>query len=480
MPKKQNLLLLAFKGAIYIYLPVILLLYIIYSFIPGRDLVLGWERILIYSAIIGLWTINNYKSKAIETDFDNINDIKQSITNKRWKIIEQKEDSLLIKPTFDFPFRLFIDSSVMIKYSKEGILIEGPWYYVNNLTKDIKGIGNIWTKKSTELIGLFLIILLVSLPVLRDLGLFWEVNKIRHNNHIKNVEVIDIAPDRVIGNSVVNTNNYGFAVENDDYIFYIDDELSLVRVDKDFQNKKLLIEMPSRSIMRLNIAGDWIYYSSGETLNRISFDGSSNETIYKLGYLLNIYMKDNWIYFINFSDNSNVYKMDLNGGNLERFLMVNSSDIAIYGDRMIFSHLKDEKPYVESIGLDGSDRRLEFEDIAESLVIYGDYYYYIGENYRLYRRTMDKSTKPQILVDSEVSSYTIAGNEIFYSLHSSDVGYPGKGLYKIGLDGRENVQITNMEKVQGFAKVGNWLLFHSLDGQHLPRLNRMDLVTPNP
>lgn len=478
MIKKQNLLFLALKGAIYIYLPVILLLFIVYNFIFGRGLILSWDRISIYSAIIGVWTIKNYMYRTIEVDIEDFTDMEHSITKGRWKIIKKNENILLIKPAFDFPFRIFIDDTVIINYSDGKVFIEGSWYYVNNLIKDIKGKSSIWAKKITEITSLLLIILLVSLPVLDDLGLFWEINKIRHNSYVKNVELININPIKVSGNSVVNTSNYGFAVENDEYIFYVEDNLNLIRVDKDFQNKKFLIKKSNGSgIMRLNIAEDWIYYSSGETLNRISIDGSNNETIYKLSYPLSIYMKDNWIYFINFSDNFNVYKMDLNGRNLERFLKVNSLNIAIYDDRMIISHLKDENGYVESIGLDGSDRRLEFEDIAENLIKLGDYYYYIGKNYRFYRRAIDQSTESQILVDDKVSSYIIVGNKIFYSLHSDEVGYPGKGVYKIELDGTGNTLITNMERIEGFAKVGDWLLFNSSGTKSEPRLTRVNLLT---
>ncbi|MFA7412813.1 MAG: DUF5050 domain-containing protein, partial [Tissierellaceae bacterium] len=229
------------------------------------------------------------------------------------------------------------------------------------------------------------------------------------------------------------------------------------------------------NIMRLNLVEDWIYYSSGQTLNRISIDGNNDETIYKLGYPQNVYIKDNWIYFINFSDNSNIYKMDLNGRNLDRFLNVNASNMAIYDDRLIFSYREGENAYVESIGLDGSDRKIEFEDIAVDLVELGDYYYYIGEDYRLYRRDVEDSLDMQILVDDKVSSYIIANDKIYYSLQSDDVGYPGEGVYSVELDGSGVTPLTSMTKVGGFAKVGDWILFHSLDNGAESRLHRIHL-----
>lgn len=478
MSKNKNLFLLALKGIIYIYLPVILLLFIVYNFILERNLILPWDRMLIYLAIVGIWTMRNYIHKSIELDVKDFISLEQSIIKGRWKIVKRDENGFLVKPKFDFPFRLFIDDIVEINYSEGKALIQGPWFYVNNLMRDIKGKSSIWIKKSTGIAAFVLIILLVSISIFDDLGLYWEINKIRHNNHVKNVKVVEINPDKVLGNSIENTNNYGFAVESDEYIFYIRDHFNLIRATKDFQNKKYLIEKSGgTNIMRLNIAGGWIYYSSGETLNRISVDGRDNETIYKWSYLSDIHMKDNWIYFINYSDKFNVYKMDINGRNLERFLKVNTSDIAIYSDRMIFSHRIDGEGYVESIRLDGSDRRLEFEDIAENLIKWEDYYYYIGDRYKLYRRSVDENTGPQILVDDKVSSYIIVDNKIFYSLHSDDVGYPGKGVYKIELDGTGKTLIMDTDRVGGFAKVGEWLLFHSSDNQLSPILKRLNILT---
>ncbi|MCK9443473.1 MAG: DUF5050 domain-containing protein [Tissierellaceae bacterium] len=478
MIKRQNLLLLALKGIVYIYLPVIILIFIIYNLILGKGLILSWDRILIYSAIIGIWTIKNYINETRELDIKNFSDVEGIIIKGRWQIVEQSEKALSVKPKFDFLFRLFIDDTVKVKDSEGKLYVEGPRYYVNNLIREIKGTSNIWTKKATEITALVVVILLVLPPILDDTGAFWEIKKIRHNSHLKKVDIIDIDTDNVLGNSVANTNNYGFAVENEEYIIYVEENFNLVRADKNFENKKYLIEKSGGSnIMRLNLAEDWIYYSSGQTLNRISIDGNKDETIYKLGYPINIYIKDNWIYFINLSDNSNIYKMDLNGRNLNRFLEVNSSYMAIYDHRLIFSHRQGENAYVESIGLDGSDRKIEFEDIAVDLVKLGDYYYYIGEDYRLYRRDAEDSLDMQILVDDKVSSYIIANDKIYYSLQSDDVGYPGEGVYSVGLDGSGVTLLTSMTKVGGFAKVGDWILFHSSDNESELKLNRIHLMS---
>lgn len=320
---------------------------------------------------------------------------------------------------------------------------------------------------------------MVSIPVFNELGFLWEIKKNRHNSFVKNVQVIEIESGEIVRNSIENTNNYGFGVENEEYVFYVENHLNLIRANKDYQDKTYLIQKSGGTgISRLNIVGDWIFYASGENLNRIRIDGTDNEIIYKSGYLLDIHIKGKWIYFINLSDNFNVYRMDINGRNLERFLKIQASDIALYDDKLIFSHENDGKAYVESILYDGSERNVELEVVANDLIKLDGYYYFIGDGYKLYKSQVDGKAAPQLLVDDKVSSYIITDAGIFYSLHSEDVGYPGQDIYKIELDGSGNTLIIDTKEVEGFAKIGDWILFHSSDNDlKLKPVKRINIFT---
>ena len=481
MSKKQNFLTLAIKGVLFLYLPVIMLLYIIYEVIFKIDMIFPWYIIIIYAVMVGILTARNYAQKTIEQDVEDFSSVKSSIIKGRWKIIEQNENRLIVKPTFDFPQRLLIDDKVQIDYSDKKAIIIGPWYYANNIVKDINGrSSSIWKKRIASIVAFVLIIAMLSIPVLKELGFFSELQKNRHNSFVKNVPVIEIESKEIVGNSIENTNNYGYGVENEEYVFYVENHLNLIRANKDYQDKTYLIQKSGGTgINRLNIVGDWIFYSSGETFNRIRIDGTDNQIIYKLGYLLDIHIKDKWVYFINLSDNFNVYRMDINGRNLERFLKIRASDIALYDDKMIFSHQNDDKSYVESIGLDGSERNVELEVVANDLIKLDGYYYFIGDGYRLYKSQADGITAPQLLVDDKVSSYIITDNGIFYSLHSEDVGYPGQDIYKIDLEGNENALIIDTKEVEGFTKMGDWILFHSSDSDLKPEfiIKRLNIFT---
>ncbi|MDY0237029.1 MAG: DUF5050 domain-containing protein [Gudongella sp.] len=478
MKKIQNYIFLAIKGVVYIYLPAIVLLSIFYCFVLGRGFALSWNLLFFYPLIIAISIVSNYRKKTMEIGIEDFTQMEVYIEKASWEIVDKSEDGLLVKPTFDFPFRMIIEDTVSLKYIEKGVFLEGPRYYVDNMGKNLKGQSTLWTERFTKIGVGIIIVLLVLIPISDDLGVRWEINKYRHNKFVENVEVIDFESVEVLGNSIMNTNNYGLAVENEKYIFYIKDHFSLIRVDKDFNNEKVLIQRSGgNGLASLNIVGDWIYYTAGQELNRMSIDGSKNEIIYKSSYLQDVNMKNNWIYFINFLDEFNLYRMDLNGRDLEKFLDVYASDISIYDGRIIFSHIKDDKYYVESINLDGSHRRLEFEDKADNLIKLGEYYYYIGENYGLYRRDIDENIEQDLLVDGQVSSYALVNDKIFYSLFSEEEGYPGNGVYHVELDGSSNTSIMEMQRIEGFAVVGDWLLFNSENAQYESSLNKMNLIT---
>ncbi|NMA49227.1 MAG: DUF5050 domain-containing protein, partial [Tissierellia bacterium] len=421
----------------------------------------------------------SYTQKTIEQDVKDFESLKSSIDERRWEIVEQGENSLIVNPRFDFPFSLLIDDKVQIDYSDQKAIVSGPWYYAHNMVRDIDGRPSFWTKKAAKIVGLIIIIILLSIPVFDELGMPWKIKENRHKSFIENIQVIEIDSGDSPGNSVQNINNQGQGVENEDYIFYVERDLNLARTNKDYTNKIYLIEKSQGSnISRINLAGDWIFYTSGKDLNRIRIDGTNNQTIYKSGYALDIHYKDNYLYFINLADSHNVYKIDINGRNLERVLNVDARDIALYDNKMIVSYRDDDNlNVVKSFSLDGLQESIELELLANNLVKWDGYYYFIGEDYKLYKNKANGVTAPQLLVDKEVSSFVITDAGIFYSLHAEDVGYPGEDIFKVDLDGSGNTLVLETKRVGGFTEVGDYVIFHSSNIDHESETKRLNIFT---
>ncbi len=478
MREKNSMIILIGKRLLFFSVPLIAALYFFYEVIFGLDMSFSWMFASLYSAIIGLSTALNYRHIEVNESVESFERLEAQISKGRWDVVEKGENRLVLKPKFDFPYNKLSKDVVEVEYSNESVKMSGPHYYLDKLVKDIRGKGSIWTRRATSVLTVLLILILVSIPILGEMGMFWKIKMIRHNSFVKKVEEIEFKNISKPGNSVVNTNNYGYGAEDGENIYYVEDHLNLIKADKDLKNRTYLIQKPSGSgINRLNIVDDWIYYMNGQSINRIKADGSVNEIIYKQGYLLDINIEGGWIYFINPSDKFYIYRMDLNGRGLERFLDVEASDISINEGRLYFSHEQDDKGLIESIKLDESDRRIELEDYARDIVIDGSYMYFISEDYWLYRANMDDSSATELLVGQKLSSFTITDMGIFYSLHGKEVGYPGDGLYLIQKDGTGNQMYYETFSVEGLTKVGKWLLFHSSEDNQNPTLKTIDLDT---
>lgn len=478
MNKTVRNLILSFKGIVYIYAPVIFLLFIIYEVVLNRPMIFYWNGIVFQVIIIGIWTIRNYTHKTIDQDAEDFKTFKKSLEEHRWEIVEEDENILIVKPKFDFPFRLLIDDSLQIDYLDQKISISGPWYYAHNMVKDINEKPSFWTKKATNIVALIIVVSLALIPVFDEFGMTWKIKENRHESFIENIPVIQIDSGDGLGNSIQNINNQGQGVENEDYIFYVERDLRLVRVNKDYTDKIYLIEKSQGSnISRINLAGDWIFYTSGKDLNRIRIDGTENQTIYKSGYALDVHLKDNYLYFINLADHHNVYRIDINGRNLERLISVSALDISLYDNKILVSFRENNKSYVKSFSLDGLENKVELELLADNLVKWEGYYYFIGEDYKLYRNKTDGLTGPDLLVDKKVSSFVITEVGIFYSVHGEDVGYPGKDIFKMDLDASGTSLIFEAERVGGFTKVGDHVIFHSSDIEYDTETRRLDIFT---
>lgn len=479
MGKAKNIIVIAIKRLLFFLLPIILLLYVFYGVILGYDFSLSLENVILYGALVGITTIGSYIGKTREEKIENDNWLMIIKEENRWKILKEDSKGLILKPRFDFPYNLLAKETVSIKYSDDKVVIEGPRYYVDQMAKDIQGRSNKWVRRFSAVGAFIFVLVILSVPIVLNSGLYWNTKIKYHNYKMRDVKQIQIQDSKSLGNTVSNSNNYGNAVETEDYILYVEDHLNLIKSDKDFTNKKYLIQKGSGSgIDRLNIVEDWVFYSS-ESYNRMKLDGSQDIVLYKMSYLMEPQVVGNWIYFINFQDNHSVYRMDVNGQNLERFIQKGVSDLAVYDNRLFYSSLEGDKGYVESVDLDGANKRLEFEtgSSIRDLSRWNNDWYYINGDYRLIRADGKEPDLYQVPIDDNVSSYIITEEGIFYSLHGDDVGYSGDGLYKMDHLGFNKTLISDEKKVRGFSHISHWILYSSFNDQMYPVLKRIDLKT---
>lgn len=477
MEKLKNELNIAIRGIVFIFIPITAMVYVLYGLVFKTELnIFTFE--LAASLILFLnWMTDKYKQNEIEIQLENLRELEDVIQEGKWELMDRRQDKLLIRPSFDFPFSLVVPDQITIHYTYRRATIEGPNHYISLLGEHFKGDQTGWSRKWSR----FKILasgFVLFLPLFLDSGILWESKVLYHNAFATNHEPVEGVDERTRGNLVENIINSGIGVENEAYIFYLENDNQIVRTDKDFKNKEFLTEIDSGYYKGdLNIAGDWLYYTEDKTIKRIQFDGTEKETIFGLGYPRNLQIQGEWIYFISEDAESNIYRMNLDGKNLERFSDVHASEFALYDNHLLISYSEEEYDFyktIERIDLDNHSRTVLFEGDISGLVEWDGYYYYTNENLALIRREISEPTEPEVLTELWISDFIITEQGIFYGL---DRTYQS-GMYRIDLDG-QNEEKLNVKSnlIDGLNQVGDSVIFRINNMNDEPTIRKLDPKT---
>lgn len=163
-------------------------------------------------------------------------------------------------------------------------------------------------------------------------------------------------------------------------------------------------------------AGDWVYYINHDdgTLHRVNVNSSSYgvDNLVSTSKYTDINIVKNYIYAVNLSDGSKIYKIDLT----DAFAATKVSDVAV-------KHL----------------------NVVDDYMYYRNY----DDNEKLYRMNLDGNENKK-LCDDMVFNLNVAGDTVYYKNHSD-----GDRLYKIGADGTGGQQVLSPVPLNKGTKVSN-------------------------
>lgn len=476
MKKVLDWLQLAGKRTLFLSVPLGLFLYLVYEVLLDFNSVSMWPGLLSFLIPLGCSDAGRYKTIEVThlaTDWQ-----VTELTKGRWKELTKHRNTYTFRPRFDYPYSFLSGDHVQVRVQEGRAFIRGPEAYVEQLQEDLIAREVSRMKRITSRVLPVLPLLVVLLPTVFYSGFYADFKVSQHNRQAQAREKLEIGDNQAVGNSEANSNNYGNVAEYGDWIFLVEDHLNLVRKTKDLQETTYLIKAYSGTgINQLNIVDGWIFYSQGEKLNRMRTDGTRQETIYELGYQTDIHVIGDTIYFISFERNSALYRMDVNGQNLERLVNKPVRDLAIYDGRIFYSYEEDGSGFLESVDLEGKDSRIELAMATDCLIRWGGHFYFLDTaDSRLYRAEVGGDRQPELLVNSPVSSFVVTGQGIYYSLHSRDGGYPGQGLYKVSADGTANALLAKVQWVEGLGVTEDWLFFQGARDGYTSQF-RLDLRT---
>ncbi len=234
------------------------------------------------------------------------------------------------------------------------------------------------------------------------------------------------------GNSNANIVNGGYITKQDEWLYYAIDNC-LYKCKEDGSEKQKLLSGES-VISDINVVGENIYFND-LGLCKAKTDGTDvtkliseeNRGIYAIG---------DWIYY------GNEYRLKLDGSGVEK--IYDSNSVAAYTlniieNWMYFTEADSSGTYTAAYKMktDGSGKQDIFSGYARSMVVAGDWIYFIdmNDNAILFKMKTDGTDK-KVVTEARVGFLNIVDDWIYY------YNYDG-GLYKIKTDGSDKQMIYN-------------------------------------
>lgn len=475
MNKTRQYLDIGIRTTLLIFIPILFVMSVIYEGIFGSSIRFDWFTVLMTLIVFLQIMIRRYQTQVLYRDMSSLKQMEHKLLDNNWEVTERRRSGWSVKATFDRPFSYIFKDTIDIQYLNQRVRIEGPNRYVEALGKELLG-GDDSNKESLKTkLTVFISAFIVLMPFVSESGIIWQMKVLIHN-----VQASEATPMALLnetrGNSVENSNNGGYGVTDDEYLYLIEYQDSLAKINTATDEKEFILEYNSDDWLgNINLVNDWLYYTKNESLNRIRTDGTEEQIIYNLGFLSDIHIVNEWIYFINGDDNSTIYRMNLEGGELERLLDVQTEDLAVYDDFLLVSYYTDNyNNRLDRVELDGSNRETIFEGYANQMVYWDDYFYYIGEDLTLYRTKAEGDSDHEQLINQVVRTYTLTDEGIVFVLASFSDYHESNGIYLSELDGTDRHLIDDTKYADRLIKVNDDVLYNTMQGSDYERMGRVD------
>ena len=207
-----------------------------------------------------------------------------------------------------------------------------------------------------------------------------------------NTKKLTIYKDENIGNTMENFQNLGWFAQDANNVYSISFEHSegklktyISKADFDGKNKVLLCEA---NALDLNIVDGWIYYknlSDDSTIYKVDVNGQNNQKISDISAASLVVYKDTLYVEGTYAKyNNNLYAMDTDGGNIRMISDERVLKIYFYNDNIYYTHPsvpQDFNTNISKMDLDGNNNEViaSFFGGIEWWTIYNDNIFYVNQ-----------------------------------------------------------------------------------------------------
>lgn len=244
-----------------------------------------------------------------------------------------------------------------------------------------------------------------------------------------------------MGNSNGNINNGGIAAKQGDWIYFTSGE-SIYKEKIDGSERVLIINAHANSI---NVVNDWIYYSAqtyrNDFLYKVKTDGTLEMSLFETNsgdWISGIHIVGDWIYFsvrsIENKSLNKLYKMKTDGSETKIIEIDNAEFLNFEGDWIYYANRGDEWD-IYKMRIDGSERtKLSTESVIEMNISDGWIYYISIGDSKIYKMKFD-GTNILKLSDERASDLNVSEDWIYYH------NLKDYKLYKMKLDGTGKIKL---------------------------------------
>lgn len=223
--------------------------------------------------------------------------------------------------------------------------------------------------------------------------------------------------------------------------------------------------------MEIGIAGDWIYYvnnSDGTRLYRVKTDGTGRQRLNQ-DWSVDITVSGDWVYYVNNSDDMRLYRVRTDGSERQKLNDEYTLQILVSGDEVYYTSETDNLAMYR-VKTDGSGRQKLFEGCSYCISVAGEWIYFNWINFQnvndtgLYRIRLDGSDLQRI--GAGLASYGIVVGDWVYYNNKSD----GFKLYRLKVDGSATQKLGE-DEAQDIALDNAWLYYiNQSDGGRIYRI----------
>ena len=240
------------------------------------------------------------------------------------------------------------------------------------------------------------------------------------------------------GNSCGNFMNGSLVAESDEWIYHINFSAvygdpywrGLSRTGKDDSDSVMLSD---GSCSNINVLGDWIYFLKNEfgysKICRVKSDGSDKSLVVE-DYSNKLLVVGEWIYYINQIDDGKLYKIKTDGSSKTKIcddifmqtyetmmfgLETETSDFYVIDEWIYYINLSDNGKLYK-IKTDGSSRTKLSDDHIYSFNVYGDTIYYnnTADGWKFYTVKTDGSNNRKLCDYGAYETFNVYNGWIYY------------------------------------------------------------------